>query len=479
MEEDLFCRRDIVGQLSESYRLFNLIFFIAGYCLTFMSVWWWIKNKKRYYLQVRSTAAMFLNTAGFMVGLLQPYIKWRMDKPNFMNRCSTTYVLFSLSMFLFTSGISVHHLLGYYKTRLIENVIRQYVLGPHKANRSDGRQQLKHSTTTTSSEVRSQISQNPEVNRRLYRSSQKFLWKLSFCLVIGSFIISFTIVAFQCPEFGIVDCNGRRQFIAGSGITAVMFFVVLLIIYVIRKKTKEHPDPFELQKELIEALFVNAAVTFSLSTGFLLTAFRSEIATESASLESFDFTTLVDLTIVLLYIRIVPYQVYVARKYPNSHYNLKLADVLRHPSSRELFHQYLISEYSAPNLSFWMAVQHWRETYATTAVDVRQANAKALFKTYFAPESLSELNVGYFSRQALADAISAEHEYSLQLFDKVEKEVFKLMEDDLFFRFKMSNLYMFYMGLGSKQKKKRIKQSPTNVTENLPVILQTLSIMKD
>lgn len=465
---DPFCRRQNVGQLSDIFRLVNLIYFGVAMILALLSMGWWIANRKKHYLHVRPTAAMMLTTIGYMLGLVaQPFVRWKLDAPNYLNRCSTSSLILSSSIFLIVAGGQLKYIVTHNKNALVKKLVHQYAtMQASKMTASAGllintRTSFRRSEISRSSALSASTSkEGPKLSTKklVYRSSQRYSWRLSMLFVLGSIGCAVLSTSMLCPEFRLVDCNLSRSYRIATAVSFIGTLFAMGSLYYMKKRTQHHPDPFGLQREIYVSIISGLLVFPLLAAAFLLSepSLRATEDQEEGDPSAYmDYTLLVDVALAFCFVHAVPYQVFIARKHPNNHYDLRLIDILRHPLSRDLFHQHLCTELTAPNLAFWLSVQDWKEQYSNESRFDRETIAKEIFELYFSPDSSSEVNVSYFARQRLEQIILADIEYPVSTFDEVSKELFKLMEDDTFFRFKISNQYRFYMGLGERKTHRR------------------------
>lgn len=401
-----------------------------------LCVFWWLKNRDKPYLKVRSTAAMMLTSTGYFAGLIAlPLQRWSLDNNSFLNSCATIVVLLVISLSLAIFGTMLRYWIVFVKRQLLEKLVEEFAMG---------RQHF-------SKQPRNDKTVDATAEKYMYRSSEEFTWKLSGLIVILTLGVSFFSAAITCPQFKLVDCNFSRLFKIFAGLGVTWWLSIVFFFTYLKYKTKDYPDPFGLQAEVLYSMITVTICTPLAIVTMLL--YPVEENDESAKTYQFDYLTSLDLFLNLYFFYLIPYQVYKARKYAkgSSDYGaLKLLDILNHPVGRKLFQQHLISEWNAPNLSFWLAFQSWKKNYFSISQDVRETMARNIYRVYFTEQSATELNVSYTARIELKEMIEGDMKYALILFDAVGREVYDLMEQDIFFRFKITERYRLYMGLEPK-----------------------------
>jgi len=100
---------------------------------------------------------------------------------------------------------------------------------------------------------------------------------------------------------------------------------------------------------------------------------------------------------------------------------------------------FLESEYSSENIKFFLEVEQFRQT--DNFID-RIKKADHIRTKYMLPDSKHQINI---SSNALKTIESELLQCEKDLFDKVQKEIYKLMELDSFLRFLNSEYYKKYL----------------------------------
>jgi hypothetical protein len=116
-------------------------------------------------------------------------------------------------------------------------------------------------------------------------------------------------------------------------------------------------------------------------------------------------------------------------------YRPELAQCLAKPRGRTLFRKFLNSTLAAENIQFWEEV----EVYRSSGGGVEQA--RRIFDTYVASGAPFQINIDYTMLQETTDSIRTG---APTAFDAAQFDVYRLMADDRWEKFKQSPLFLNY-----------------------------------
>eukprot|EP01100_Stratorugosa_tubuloviscum_P001667 TRINITY_DN1377_c2_g2_i1.p1 TRINITY_DN1377_c2_g2~~TRINITY_DN1377_c2_g2_i1.p1 ORF type:complete len:188 (-),score=94.67 TRINITY_DN1377_c2_g2_i1:51-614(-) len=102
----------------------------------------------------------------------------------------------------------------------------------------------------------------------------------------------------------------------------------------------------------------------------------------------------------------------------------QLLDILKHPTLSLLFREYLRSIYSLENLSFFMAVEDYRELREENEMRKR---AEEIFQNFFSPDSEQEVDIEGSLKEMLKESIKRPDR---ETFDLVQQLVLVTLEGD-------------------------------------------------
>ena len=117
-------------------------------------------------------------------------------------------------------------------------------------------------------------------------------------------------------------------------------------------------------------------------------------------------------------------------QYPNNEVVSSLQSLLRDQKGLERFKEFLVGEFSVENLLFFLDVEEYRGISDTAQ---RQTVAQHLFNTYIIEGSMLEVNINFKSKRTIHAGIVSPSVYT---FDHAQEEIYHLMEQDSFNRFK-------------------------------------------
>ncbi|XP_050977592.1 regulator of G-protein signaling 17 [Labeo rohita] len=109
--------------------------------------------------------------------------------------------------------------------------------------------------------------------------------------------------------------------------------------------------------------------------------------------------------------------------------------ILRCPVARDVFKEFLQSEYSEENLMFWIACEDLKnETDPSTIAE----KARKIYEDYISVSSLKEVNLDSQIRNDISQSLE---EPSSMMYEEAQHQIYNLMRRDSFPRFLKSSLY--------------------------------------
>lgn len=130
---------------------------------------------------------------------------------------------------------------------------------------------------------------------------------------------------------------------------------------------------------------------------------------------------------------------------------LKLRDVITDPVGVIYFSGHLKKEYSHENIVFWRAVENFKIKFGQGSDASRlKPNALLLYNQFFGENSLMEVNVSYKMAERLRQRFER-GDVDVDVFNETQAEIFKLMNQDSFKRFKNSQLFLRFVKAYSKR----------------------------
>lgn len=123
--------------------------------------------------------------------------------------------------------------------------------------------------------------------------------------------------------------------------------------------------------------------------------------------------------------------------YVNSKMDIRAVSLFRlleNVELRDMFDDYLASEFSIENLRFWDRAIHWKSVYQQTPPDECQRRARELYRLFIQRDAAMALNLSGFHVRMLKEAFDTAAATILPntVFDEALKECFKLMNDGLY-----------------------------------------------
>ncbi|KAF7241281.1 Regulator of G-protein signaling 1 [Varanus komodoensis] len=107
---------------------------------------------------------------------------------------------------------------------------------------------------------------------------------------------------------------------------------------------------------------------------------------------------------------------------------------------REVFREFLKSEFSDENIEFWLACEDYKKTQA----DHLHSKAEKIYREYVQSDAKKQVNIDFHTRKSIAKEAQAPTPSS---FNEAQRVVYVLMERDSYPRFLKSR---FYLNLLSK-----------------------------
>lgn len=422
-----------------------------------------------------------------------------MDKQSFLNDCQPVAFLITFSGQMFFIALLIRILMYYYKLRLIECLVEGFTIFETERNtkkRKGGKKKgllllgraKKKEKTSKSNALLKQVSGmlNSEtmlVNesgmslvslapskmsytsfdskhyyliRRLKRSRMLSTNKAAgIFLLIGvciSLFLSFINMIFTCPGYvDGVECPEELHVYHSLALVMIYFSCTVLLLLFSYWRTKNYPDLFGFLRETA----IISIVSFLLFVlAFLFEKFDPGHFHEREPI-SFEWSIMFDLNTYFVLLYIFPYRLYRSTKSGNVGSSLDFGMILSNPIAFKMFKQHLKKEYSAPNLCFWKAMKEWREAYDHESRDVRENIVMNIYRKWLREDSPTEVAVNSQVRTKLEETIFSDVENGVQssnrfpkkLFDDIISEVYRLMEEDSFVRFKATKLYKVYIGI--------------------------------
>ncbi|CAL8269457.1 unnamed protein product [Arctogadus glacialis] len=106
---------------------------------------------------------------------------------------------------------------------------------------------------------------------------------------------------------------------------------------------------------------------------------------------------------------------------------------------RLVFEDFLRSEYSEENLLFWLACEDYKRSPSPHKM---AATAQRIFAEFV------QINIDYLTRKSIRENIS---EPGLHSFDRAQKLIYALMENDCYPRFLKSDIYQAFLEHSKQQ----------------------------
>jgi len=127
---------------------------------------------------------------------------------------------------------------------------------------------------------------------------------------------------------------------------------------------------------------------------------------------------------------------------------MKLAHLIQIPIGLMYFTNHLCAEYSQENITFWTEVREWRSMVTTVISDEKHdalfRKAQGIYKRYISRDAPDQVNICGPVQEKIARQLNNSQiaqTLSPNLFDAAHLEIFKLLEDDSYKRFRRSRYF--------------------------------------
>ncbi|CAL8347750.1 regulator of G-protein signaling 5 isoform X1 [Gadus morhua] len=122
-----------------------------------------------------------------------------------------------------------------------------------------------------------------------------------------------------------------------------------------------------------------------------------------------------------------------------------LDHLLESKAGRLVFEDFLRSEYSEENLLFWLACEDYKRSPSPHKM---AAMAQRIFAEFVQVDAPRQINIDYLTRKSIRENIS---EPGLHSFDRAQKLIYALMENDCYPRFLKSDIYQAFLEHSKQQ----------------------------
>lgn len=120
---------------------------------------------------------------------------------------------------------------------------------------------------------------------------------------------------------------------------------------------------------------------------------------------------------------------------PLQDHRQKLADLLENTDYLAAFQSFLQSEFSVENIEFWLACREYKQIRSPGKLSSKAAE---IYKTFLHSTAQKEVNIDHCTREEIKRSLAKP---DLGCFDKAEKLVYRLMEEDSCPRFLKSEAF--------------------------------------
>uniref|UniRef100_A0A3Q3FUI0 Regulator of G-protein signaling 1 n=1 Tax=Kryptolebias marmoratus TaxID=37003 RepID=A0A3Q3FUI0_KRYMA len=104
-------------------------------------------------------------------------------------------------------------------------------------------------------------------------------------------------------------------------------------------------------------------------------------------------------------------------------------------AGRLVFENYLRTEYNDENLLFWLACEDYKTNYCETETNV---DAQRIYREFVRVDAPRQINIDFVTRKEIRENISHP---GPNCFDRAQRLIYSLMENDCYPRFLKSELY--------------------------------------
>mmetsp|Transcript_4694 Transcript_4694/g.6245 ORF Transcript_4694/g.6245 Transcript_4694/m.6245 type:complete len:474 (+) Transcript_4694:191-1612(+) len=432
------CLSPLVDAVTDGFRLFSWIWFTSGITVIVISSFWWYSRRDTMYLKRRNPEVLPLVCVGFVANLLTgPLYRATSTDENLINSCVFTNFMFNLVAPPFVAVQVIRLLLFRNRVRYNKKVAELFSTS-------------KPTMDSTMSSIETDLSQDKyeTILRPLKdKATAAYGLKLGFIYLILIALFCTGFVATTCKTFMTPENDCNFSIVASS--SAVFFLLPIVFTgalqFHISYQTKGEPDPFHLLSEIKWSYVFPLFLTF---LGIVLGTVNVG-GYDSADVESFNWAVVIDFAVLWFFVYTVPYRVWQSYRFQNSeqYVNVRLKDVLSSPTGEKLFEQHLVNEFSTENLTFWRAVQKWKKSFAANQEDSQERMAKNIYNRWLKPGSVLRVNISSVQSEHVREILESTEMLPLSLFDEASNEVYRLMSNDSFQRFKGDPLFAEFYGL--------------------------------
>mmetsp|Transcript_9335 Transcript_9335/g.15165 ORF Transcript_9335/g.15165 Transcript_9335/m.15165 type:complete len:885 (-) Transcript_9335:156-2810(-) len=148
--------------------------------------------------------------------------------------------------------------------------------------------------------------------------------------------------------------------------------------------------------------------------------------------------------------------------------SLKLMDVITDPVGIKYFSSHLRQECSHENIVFWRQVENFRTKWKDKDYTKEQliSTARILYSQFFTGSCLMELNIDARTRSKIRKKFEKK-EVTENVFDVAQKEIYDLMKNDSFKRFKKSRLCLRFVRAITKRQQEQLAAKDKEEIKNL------------
>lgn len=120
--------------------------------------------------------------------------------------------------------------------------------------------------------------------------------------------------------------------------------------------------------------------------------------------------------------------------------NADLQSILQHQVSRQLYCDFLDKEFGSENIQFYDAVTEYKNEYESSSEEKREVQATNIIKKFLTEDSDFAVNVTSRMYKDAQELLNTK-KFTESCFDVSSKEIYKMMEKDLFQRFRRSKSF--------------------------------------
>lgn len=425
IEEDMECIYPLNLSDNKNVRYFIFVYFAFADILVITSLVLWRKHMHLVYLQKRHFSQILVFSLGWIA------------------------LLFNLAVPLlaleFREGFALCTVMLF-----AEAVITPWLLIPLIVRLMLFRARVRLNNYASGLSVE-EFSTDKQYERLRFFASVKFGTLFLSLGFVVTFVFALSFALTMCPNLRIEqpacvvareeeDVDGIVMLLnAFYGSDIVLSFLIVAVGVAIYLKVRHYPDPFKIIHE-IKKLFIYMVLLLILSVPLRFIFLSNDNFQTPYS----KFYTSMLFFVPLLYIYVVPYQIYLAKQFRETEATdaFGLSTVLDEKIGRQLFRQHLVSEFSIENLLFYDAVNEFKEDKAVS----RQVRAKKIFTIFLQSTAEFQINIPSRVLQNIEDKLNRDEEIAVDLFDEAQDEAYRLMQNDSFARFRRTNVYEEYIG---------------------------------